>query len=224
MHRGKWPRRRAARTNARRRHAGHVEAADGYTARERMNEWRIHRREARCTACERAFEEGESFYSLLFLEGDRLRREDRCANCFETPPATTDALFWRTRHRADGRGRFAVDFEAIEELFLALEGRRDGRLQELRYLLALLLLRKKRLKLVGVRRHASGETLCVRRPRRQEEFEVLVFELDSERALALKSELARVFEGAGVEALSAEREEAAPDAGGIPVAEAPARD
>src|SRR5262249_22247307 len=157
-------------------------------------DWRIHRREDRCTACNAPFEEGAPLFSSLFLEPERLRREDRCAGCFRAPDpaAGAEPLFWRTIHRADRRARFAVDFEAIEELFLRLEGRREERLAELRYLLALLLLRKKRLKLVGVRRHDSGETLCLRRPRRAEEFEVQVFELDSERALALKAELARV--------------------------------
>jgi hypothetical protein len=168
-----------------------------------MNDWRIHRREPRCGRCERAFAEGEAIFSLLFFEADVLRREDRCQGCFDgSAPAGPDPLiFWRTRHDPDRRARFAVDFEAIEELFLALDGRAEGRLPELRYLLTLLLLRKKRLKLVGVRRHGADETLCVRRPRRAEEFEVRVFELDAERAATLKAELARVFEGADVEAL-----------------------
>ena len=186
-----------------------------------MSEWRIDRREPGCTGCERAFQEGEAFFSLLSFEGDRLRREDRCPACFGTPRPDEPTLFWRTHHRADRRARFAVDFEAIEELFLGLEGRREERLAELRYLLALLLLRKKRLKLVGVRRNAAGETLCLRRPRRQEEFEVQVFELDSERAQILKAELARVFEGAGVEALAAPPAAASSEIGGTPVAEAP---
>ncbi|NOT31043.1 MAG: hypothetical protein HOP15_11395 [Planctomycetes bacterium] len=185
-----------------------------------MSDWRIHRREARCTQCERVFQEGETFFSLIFFEGDRLRREDRCPACFEEPRAVGDLFFWRTRHQADRRARFAVDFEAIEELFLSLEGRREERLRELRYLLSLLLLRKKRLKLVGVRRNEGSETLCLRRPRRTEEFEVQVFELDSERAQALKAELARVFDGAGVEALAAAPVHLASDAGGTPVAEA----
>jgi len=173
-----------------------------------MTDWRIHRREGCCSPCGRAFEEGETFFSLLYLEEEALRREDRCPACFQDPSAggaepSPDVLFWRARHVADKKARFAVDFDAIEELFLALDGRRAGRQPELRYLLALLLLRKKRLKLVGVRRNATGEVLCVRRPRRQEEFEVQVFELDSERAQALRGELARVFEGAGIEALAA---------------------
>lgn len=192
-----------------------------------MNDWRIGRREPRCERCERTFAEGEALFSLLSFDADRLRREDRCPGCFEEPPAgeaRAGLLYWRTRHAVDRRARFAVDFEAIEELFLGLEGRREERLAELRYLLSLILIRKKRLKLVGVRRNATGETLCVRRPRRAEEFEVQVFELDSERAEALKAELARVFEGAGIEALAAPAAVPAPEAGGTPVADANALD
>lgn len=165
-----------------------------------MNDWRIHRREDQCSRCARAFVEGEAIFSLLLADAEHLRREDICPGCFA--PLPEGALFWRTRHTLDRRKRFAVDFEAIEELFLALEGRQEGRQPELRYLLALLLLRKKRLKLVGVRRSPAGEALSLRRPRRQEEFEVQVFDLDSERTQALRADLARVFEGAGVEALA----------------------
>jgi len=167
-----------------------------------MSEWRIHRHEVLCGACQRPFQDGETLYSLLHLAAEPLRREDHCERCFVDPGASEGMLFWRTHHVADGSRRLAVDFDAIEELFIALESRKEIRSMELRYLLALLLLRKKRLKLVGVRRGDGGETMCVRRPRRTEEFEVAVFELDGERATALKSDLARIFEGAGVEALS----------------------
>ncbi len=168
-----------------------------------MSEWRIHHYQARCSTCGRSFEEGEAFFSLLFLEPEALRREDLCQGCLGPPGAGAGLVFWRRRHRPDRRRGLAVDFEALEELFLALDGRSEERLAEIRYLLALLLLRKKRLKLVGVRRADSGETLSVRRPRRAEEFEVRVFELDSERARGLQGELSRIFEGAGFEAILA---------------------
>lgn len=176
------------------------------------NEWKIHRRESGCSACGKAFEEGEALFSLLHLGEDALRREDQCGGCFQDPGdegepgAARDFLFWRTHHQNDPRARFAVDFEALSELFLALESRTEERLLELRYVVALLLLRKKRLKLVGVRRRADGEILNVRRPRHQEEFEVRVYDLDGERAQAIKADLARVFEGAGLDALAAEPE------------------
>ena len=176
-----------------------------------MNDWRIHRREVLCGQCQRPFEEGEALYSLLYLADEPLRREERCGKCFVDPGQAAEGLsvlYWRTKHATDRARRLAVDFDAIEELFVALESRKEPRSMELRYLLALLLLRKKRLKLVGVRRGEAGETMCLRRPRRTEEFEVAVFELDGERARALKADLARIFEGSGVEALTSPVESA----------------
>ena len=168
-----------------------------------MSDWRIRRREERCERCERAFLEGEGIFSLLFVEDAHLRREDACPACFEKKSAAGELVFWRTRHR-QGRSRsLAVDFEAIEELFLALGGRDEERLLELRYLLALLLLRKKRLKLAGMRRHEGKSAMIVARPRREEALEVAVFELSGERIQALRDELGRIFDGEGTEDLLA---------------------
>lgn len=181
-----------------------------------MNDWRIRRREERCGRCERAFLEGESFFSLLFVASGALGREDRCSACFETrsadgDPGATELLFWRARHRPDRARSLAVDFDAVEELFLALGARSEERLLELRYLLALLLLRKKRLKLTGMRRREGTSAMSVRRPRREEDLEVAVFELSAERNGALRDELGRIFAGAGAEALLAEAPRAEPD-------------
>ncbi|QDU84307.1 hypothetical protein Pla163_14140 [Planctomycetes bacterium Pla163] len=71
------------------------------------------------------------------------------------------------------------------------------RLEQVRYLLALLLLRKRRLMLVRAVRRNDGEALVVRRPRRKDTIEVRAFELDPERMDALRGELVRLFEGEG---------------------------
>lgn len=170
-----------------------------------MGEWRIRRRDERCASCGRGFEEGERHYSLLLLGEEGLGREDRCPPCFEGWQQRPDELvFWRTRRppAAETGRALAVDFDAIEQLFFALEGRRGERLEELRYLLSLLLLRKKRLKLARVRRTGAAELLVLRRPRRQEAHEVRVFDLQPERLGALRAELERIFEGAGAEDLA----------------------
>lgn len=165
-----------------------------------MADWKIHRRGDACVACERPFEEGEEHFSILRLGPDSLGREDRCAACFEAAEGPDDVIFWRTQHRVRRRG-LAVDFDSIERLFLALEGRSEERLSELRYLLSLLLMRKKRLKLVRVRRTPASELMVMRRPRRTEELEVRVFDLSPERTSVLRTELERIFEGAGAEDL-----------------------
>ena len=174
-------------------------------------DWRIRKKQGACTTCERPFEEGEGHFSLLLVEPDSLGRADRCPACFEaSEDVGPEAVFWRTRFRSAKRRGLAVDFEAIGHLFLALEGREEERLQELRYLLTLLLMRKKRLKLVRVKRggvDADGrrapERMVLRRPRREEAQEVVVFDLTPERTAELRADLERIFEGAGAEDLLA---------------------
>ena len=167
-----------------------------------MIDWKIQRREEGCARCERPFDDGEAHFSVLVIEPESLGREDRCVACFEADDTLADDLvFWRTRRVLKAKRGLAVDFESVERLFLALEGRDEERLIELRYLLSLLLMRKKRVKLVRVTRTDDGEWMILRRPRREETLRVKVFDLTPERARALRSELERIFEGAGAEDL-----------------------
>ena len=167
-----------------------------------MADWKIHTKEERCAECERVFEEGEAMFSVLRFSGEGLFREDHCDACFRArreEDGAEDLIWWRTRRRAEVRRGLAVDFEAVQGLFIALEGREEEPLQELRYLLCLLLMRKRRLKLVRVRRSAAGEAMLVRRPRTRKELEVFVFDLTPERAGALREQLEGLFEGAAIE-------------------------
>lgn len=174
-----------------------------------MVDWKIRRKEEACARCERPFEDGEALFSALLVSPEALGREDRCPACHEAAEDPEDTIFWRTTRRESRRG-FAVDFESIERLFLALEARPEERLAELRYLLSLLLMRKKRLKLVRVKRTDQAEFMLMRRPRRTEELQVRVFDLTPERTSVLRTELERIFEGAGAEDLTQPVEEQAP--------------
>jgi hypothetical protein len=66
----------------------------------------------------------------------------------------------------------------------------------MRYVLCLILMRKRRLKLARVERGAEGEAMLVRRPRREESLRVFVFDFSPERLEELRHELLQVFEGA----------------------------
>jgi hypothetical protein len=167
-----------------------------------MADWKLKKRTAGCARCERAFLDEEPFFSVLSIDAAELQRADVCRACFPgmQVQAAEAWIFWRSRHRLEKR-RFAVDFEALEGLFLALEGRAEPALRELRYLLALLLMRKKRLKLVKTARREDGEAMLLRRPRRTEELCVHVFDLSAERAELLRSKLRAIFEGAELEEL-----------------------
>jgi len=161
-----------------------------------MSTWSFRRRKGHCTACERAFEGGEPHFSALLVEGEQLARHDLCKTCWRVQEgAGPGVLFWwRTHHAEDKRKGLALNLEAIEGLFLGLEGRTERHLRELRYVLCLLLLRKRRLRIERIERSADGESMRVRRPRRKETLQVFVFDFDAERMDQLRGELQRVFD------------------------------
>jgi len=202
-----------------------------------MAKWTIGRRVASCSGCEAEFKDGDKLYSLLRVVDEGLERADLCLECHDGK-LLEDALFWwRTRYQVEEQRGLKLDLEAIEALFMALDpggggGESGGqqaseRLLELRYLLCLILLRKRRLKVTKVaRKHngVEGEFFLVKRPRRTEELAVAVFDFDTDKIALLRDDLQRIFEGADPAELAgstvpAEQAEAQDGA-----AEAPAED
>jgi hypothetical protein len=167
-----------------------------------MAAWTFRRRKGLCAACERAFDDGEAHFSLLWIEGEELVRSELCRPCWQLGQAAREqALFWwRTRHEIAQRKGLALNLEAIELLFHRLANRAEQHLNELRYLLALILLRKRRLKLVRLARTEQGDAMVVRKPRHSDEQHVAVFDFDAARMDELRAELARLFdEGEGIQ-------------------------
>lgn len=171
-----------------------------------MSEWKFRRRTGACTGCNTAFEDGARHVSVLSVAQEMLAREDLCLVCWQgraqgagsQSAATAESLvFWFTRHKEGKRG-MQLDLPTLEAVFLRLEGRSEPKLAELRYLLCLLLMRKKRLKIDRILRGegAQGESMIVHRPRRKEALRVWVYDFSAERMDALKGDLLSLFEGA----------------------------
>ena len=172
-----------------------------------MAEWKIERRQGACTACERPFDEGERHVSTLAFRADVLARDDLCEPCFEARHVGTedpgravvgsaDLLWWFTRHSVDKKRTLQLDLPTLERLFLDLEGRAERHARELRYVLCLLLLRKRRLKLETIERDAEGESFLVKRPRHEARHRVFAFDFDADRMSELQSQLQAIFDGA----------------------------
>lgn len=160
-----------------------------------MTDWTFRRRQAACQACAKTFAEGERHASSLSVVGEALAREDLCTGCWLGRAGREDLFHWYTRHR-EGRRGLQLDLGTLEALFVRLEGRAEPRVREMRYLLALLLLRKRRLKVDRILREADGEAMLVHRPRRKESFRVYVFDFSPERMQALRADLVLLLEGA----------------------------
>lgn len=165
-----------------------------------MAEWKIHRRHGECSGCQRRFEDGERHASSLRFDAEQaLLREDLCAQCWSAAEESDFLFWWSTRFAESRKTTVQLDLGSLERLFLELEGREEETLRELRYLLCLLLMRKRRLKLVKVQRGADGERLILRRPRRQEELGVWVFDFTPDRMEELRGRLQEVLDGVGAE-------------------------
>ena len=169
--------------------------------------WKIERRAGTCRVCERAFEDGERHGSFLEVGEEGLTRGDLCEPCWAERTAdageseardggATTLFWWFTRHLASGKKAVQLDLESLEQLFVQLEGRKEEPVRELRYVLCLLLMRKRRVKIEKVVRSAEGESFQVKRPRREERFQVFVYDFSPERMAELRDELQAIFDGA----------------------------
>lgn len=170
-------------------------------------DWKLGRRQPACHRCERTFLEEEPHFSMLMVE-DVISRLDLCRACWSDEDATAAAVWWRTHRRSVERKGLRLDMESIEALFSALAEREEKRFAELRYLLCLILLRKKRLKVDKVLQNSEGEFLLVRKPRTTTSSPVLVFDFEEERQAQLRDQLKQLFDGVDLGDLSDEGESA----------------
>lgn len=175
-----------------------------------MAQWKLQRRQVLCSACEHEFEDGERHISTLISGADEgLGRTDLCDRCWRGSKAKEvqedpDVLFWWfTRHAVKQRQSVQLDMASLERLFVELEGREEHKVRELRYVLCLLLMRKRRVKLERVLREGGTETFLVRRPKLDARYRVHVFDFDVERVAEIRAELQAIFDGAdGEEGIS----------------------
>jgi len=159
-------------------------------------EWNITRSERRCTSCQKLFEEGEAFVSALFDQDNQLQRRDYCPACWDAQEDRSGAFsFWRTRvPRRDDDKKPLVDENVVMDFFLRMADSDDEKRLNFRYILALILMRRKQLKFVDIRRREGREYLVLRRPRHEAEHEVLNPDLDDEQLEHVREDLSQILE------------------------------
>ncbi len=155
--------------------------------------------------CDREFLEQEPHVSLLLIDELELGRKDICRECFaksesevseELVEKDPTRVWWRTRHTVAEKKGVQLDLESLQALFDALLEKDELGWQELRYLLCLILMRKRRLKVLSVKRIEGLEVFIVRKPRTEIEQTVRIFDFTPERQEELRATLTAIFEGA----------------------------
>ena len=149
-----------------------------------------------CATTGREFAEGEEFYSVVEDSSGALRRQDYSAEAWPGPPA--EALAWwkcRMPRREEKKNRPAPS-QLLLDLFHRLADQPGQK--QLRYVLTLLMIRRRLFRLEETTRDAHGtETLLVYCPRDEASYHVEAVDLEAQQVEAIQDELSRLLAGGG---------------------------
>jgi hypothetical protein len=147
----------------------------------------------RCAASGRPLAPGEEYFSTLFMEKGAPVRRDFAADAWAGPPDGIVA-WWKSRVEGGGKVRLAPH-EVLLNLFTALADQPSE--AEFRYVLGLLLVRRKVLRFVDVNTRAPDDRLLLECPQHGEQFELLVAVPDLSRTAELDARMALLLYGGG---------------------------
>ena len=159
-------------------------------------DFEVQRCSRRCEKLDRELQPGEWFYSVLMAEGAQMVRFDYCEDSWEGPP--DGVIGWWKSQMPDPHARKLhwAPNDVMLHYFEQLKGRDDQ--QDVRYVLALLIMRRRIVRLEDTERADDGhEELVLYCPRKETEFRVSVVEPGATRIEEIQEELARLlFAGA----------------------------
>jgi hypothetical protein len=151
----------------------------------------IHRSTRHCAKTSRELKPGETFYSVLTTSGAEVVREDFASEAWEGPP--DNALGWWKSHvpSADARKMHWAPNDVMLDLFDDLAEQPDQ--ADMRYVLALLLIRRRVLRLEDTEHGDEEETMVLYCPRREAEYRVAATPPSEQRVAEIQQELARLL-------------------------------
>jgi hypothetical protein len=152
-------------------------------------DYEVERCTRHCAVSERELREGEEFYSVLVTERGEVRRHDYAPEAWPGPPDGAIA-WWKSRlPTRDAKKRELAPNEVLLELFRGLES--VPQRLDMRYVLALLLVRRRVLREEDTEHDPAGqETLVLYCPRDETLHHVIVTMPDERRSEEIQAELA----------------------------------
>jgi hypothetical protein len=158
-----------------------------------MNQYSITSVNRRCAECSQELQPGQSIYSVLQVNDGKLVRVDYHSACWIGPPPEGIG-YWKSKVPLSERKRtMVVDDETLFALFTRLEGASDSDQLNLRYVIALLLMRRKRLKFDSVEQVDSVNYLVLNDAQSKQHFRVVDPHLDDESITAVQQEIMRLL-------------------------------
>lgn len=157
-----------------------------------MFDFEIQRSSRRCAKTDREFAPGEPFISVLVSDGAQIVRHDYAREAWDQPPA--NAIGWWQCHMPEPNAKRAhwAPNDVLLHYFEQLAG--DEAQADVRYVLALLMIRRRIVRLEDTQRDEQGrEALVLFCPKNETEYQVTVREPTGGRVREIQDELTRLL-------------------------------
>jgi hypothetical protein len=158
-----------------------------------MTDYQIQANTCRCAATGRELKPGEKFYTVLLDEDGAFVRHDYSEEGWQGPPDNTFS-FWtgRVPEQEENR-RPRVDDDLLVDCLQRLEGQTEPDRLNFRYVVALLLMRRKRFKFEETRTEGGQEILALRCARTRTLYQVVNPRLTEEEMARVQEEVFKVL-------------------------------
>jgi len=158
-----------------------------------MTDYQIQPNSRRCTMSGRELRPGEKYYSVLLEKDGRFVRQDYGSDIWQGPPEGSFS-FWMGRvNAADEKQKPRFDDDLLLDCFHRLEGQTDAPRVNFRYVLALLLMRRKRFKFEETVAENGVEHLCLKCTRTGTKSLVLNPQLSEDEMVQVQEEVVKVL-------------------------------
>jgi len=159
-------------------------------------DWELARTTGRCAVTGRVFAEGESYFAALFEGPAGLERRDYGLDAWSGPPEGS-FCHWRGRVPVREKKPAALDIDPqmFTQLFVGLEDDPSETRQQFRFVLALLLMRKRLLRFEQADREAGQEFWQMRLAADKSLHRVLNPRLTDEHVTRLSAQLTALLSG-----------------------------
>lgn len=157
-------------------------------------DWKISKGGETCTKCDKPLEHGDTYYSTISVEAQLISRFDFCEECFGSEADHQSEVFWRTRKILTDPVKKSVNFEVLRELFMSILEVKEKAFKEVSYLLALVLIRKRYLKLKDFISEDGTDYMTVRQKKDMPIIKVEVPLLGEEEIAALRGKLSDLLD------------------------------
>jgi len=159
-----------------------------------MNEWEIDKPLGQCYGTSKKIEYGEEYFAALVETDQGLQRRDFCADYWQEKKPDV-FCYWKTRlPRPDEKRQKFIDDDMLMAFFERLGKENEQEKINFRFVLALILMRKRHLKYDSSRVEDSKEIWRLKVAGEKEFVEVINPNLDDEQIEKLTSQIGEILQ------------------------------